>query len=62
VKEQRTKERRHDFDSAQTFPFVDCAGRIVHRDRRTIPDRRLNSIRLEVVLLRAVHIGRGWRH
>ncbi len=61
MRDQRTGERRHDFDSAQTFPFTDSTGRIVHRDRRTSPDRRLNSIQLEVVLLQAVTAPR-WRH
>ncbi len=62
MRDQRTSERRHDFDSAQTFPFADCAGRIVHQDRRTIADRRLNNIQLEVVVLQAVDIDRSWRH
>ena len=34
MKELRKKERRHDFDSAQLFPFVDRSSRIVLQDRR----------------------------
>jgi len=49
MKELRKKERRHGFDSAQLFPFVGRSGRIVHQDRRSMPDRRLNNIDLEVV-------------
>jgi hypothetical protein len=57
MKELRKKERRHDFDSAQLFPFFDRSGRIVHRDRRSMPDRRLNNIDLEVVTGRTVDLG-----
>ncbi len=49
MKEMRKKERRHDFDSAQLFPFVDRSRQIVLQDRRRMPDRRLNNIDLEVV-------------
>jgi hypothetical protein len=57
MKELRKKERRHDFDSAQLFPFFDRSGRIVHQDRRSMPDRRLNNIDLEVVTGRTVDLG-----
>jgi hypothetical protein len=45
--ELRKKERRRDFDSAQSFPFTDRVGRVIDQDRRTMPDRRLNSIQHE---------------
>jgi len=57
MKELRQKDRRHDFDSAQLFPFFDRSGRIVHQDRRTMPDRRFIDIYLEVVSGRAVDLG-----
>jgi hypothetical protein len=57
MKELRKKERRHDFDSAQLFPFVDRSRRIVLQDRRRMPDRRLNNIDLEVVSGRTAHLG-----
>ncbi|MEN8763213.1 MAG: hypothetical protein ABF290_12330 [Thiogranum sp.] len=57
MKELRHKDRRHDFDSTQLFPFFDRSGRIVHQDRRTMPDRRLNDIYLEVVSGRAMNLG-----
>jgi hypothetical protein len=62
MKDQRITERRHDFEAAQTFPFTDIAGRIIHRNRRSTPDRRLNNICLEVVRLQAVDTGRERCH
>jgi len=55
MKELRKKERRHDFDSAQRFPFVGRSGQIVLQDRRSMPDRRLNNIDLKVVVRRQAY-------
>jgi len=57
MKEMRKKGRRREFDSDQRFPFVDRSERIVHQHRRTMPDRRLSDIRLEVATGQAVDPG-----
>jgi len=54
MKDKRIKERRRDFDSAQSFPFTDTAGRIICQERRRKADRRLNNIQLEVIRLQLV--------
>jgi len=59
MKEQRIKERRRDFDSAQSFPFTDMTGRIIRQERRRKADRRLNNIQLEVVRLQLVDSDRS---
>jgi len=54
MKQSRITERRRGFDSGRTFPFTNCAGSIVYEDRRTMPDRRLSNISLEVLVGPAV--------
>ena len=62
MKEKRIRERRLDFHSARTFPFQGADGRIIYRDRRRIPDRRLNNIWLELVSLKPGDIPPDWGH
>ena len=50
MKKSRITERRHGFDSGRTFPFTNRTGNIVYEDRRTMPDRRLGNISLEVLV------------
>jgi len=62
MEENRIGERRFGFHSAQSFPFQDASGKITLNDRRRIPDRRLNSIWLELVTLKPIDILFDWRH
>jgi len=50
MKQLRITERRQGFDSGRSFPFTSRAGNVVYQDRRTMPDRRLNNISLEVLV------------
>jgi hypothetical protein len=61
MKELRGQERRN-FDSRQRFPFLDNTGKIILEDRRSLPDRRLNNIRLELVTLPLDDIPPDWLH
>jgi len=54
MKQSRITERRQGFDSGRSFPFTSRAGNIVYEDRRTMPDRRLSNISLEVLVGPAV--------
>ncbi len=49
MKDLRIKNERRSFKPAPRFPFVDSNGDVIRFDRRKVPDRRLNSISLEVV-------------
>jgi hypothetical protein len=55
--EKRKKERRRDFNSAQTFPYAGVAEYLARQDRRRMPDRRLNNIHLEILPLQSADIG-----
>lgn len=45
---QRKKDRRG-FDGKTSFPLKTKGGCLVENDRRSIPDRRLGNIHLELV-------------
>jgi len=45
---QRKKERRS-FGGKASFPLKTIGGCLVENDRRSIPDRRLGNIHLEVI-------------
>ena len=45
---QRKKERRN-FSEKTSFPLTAKGGCLVEKDRRSIPDRRLGDISLELV-------------
>ena len=45
---QRKKERRN-FSEKTSFPLIAKGGCLVEKDRRSIPDRRLGDISLELV-------------
>lgn len=45
---QRKKERRS-FGGKTSFPLKTNGGHLVEEDRRSIPDRRLGNIHLEVI-------------
>jgi hypothetical protein len=47
---QRKKDRRG-FDGKTSFPLKTKGGCLVENDRRSIPDRRLGNIHLELVYL-----------
>jgi hypothetical protein len=44
----RKKDRRS-FDGNTSFPLKTKGGSLVDKDRRSIPDRRLGNIRLEIM-------------
>jgi hypothetical protein len=43
----RKKERRS-CSGKKSFPLIEKGGRLVEKDRRSIPDRRLGDIHLEL--------------
>ncbi len=45
---QRKKERRS-YNGRLLYPLVEKGGYLVEKDRRSIPDRRLGNIHLELV-------------
>jgi len=45
---ERKKDRRS-FDGKTSFPIKTQGGSLVENDRRSIPDRRLGNIHLEIV-------------
>lgn len=47
---ERRQDERREFTAAQEFPLMTAAGLIV-KDRRTQPDRRLNSIEVTYLKL-----------
>ncbi|NHZ69799.1 MAG: hypothetical protein GWP20_01025 [Thermotogales bacterium] len=49
MKDLRIKKERRSFKPTPRFPFTDGQGDVIHFDRRRVPDRRLNSISMEVV-------------
>jgi hypothetical protein len=40
----RAKEDRRSFESHTKIPMIDIKGKIIQKDRRHIPDRRINNI------------------
>jgi len=45
---ERKKERRG-FSEKTSFPLVTNGGHLVENDRRSVPDRRLGNIHLELI-------------
>ncbi len=52
---RREKEDRRTFGPSIQFPIVDSSGRVVNKDRRTMPDRRIANIQVKAHCL---HINR----
>lgn len=44
IKIHRAKEDRRSFDSPTKLPLIDIKGKIIKKDRRHIPDRRVANI------------------
>ena len=44
--DRRKNPDRRSFGPPAHFPLVDCNGKMVSNDRRTIPDRRISSIQV----------------
>jgi len=44
IKTHRAKEDRRSFDSSSNIPMIDIKGKIIQKDRRHIPDRRIGNI------------------
>lgn len=48
VKEDcRVKEDRRSFTPARVFPLIDQFGRLINKDRRSMPDRRIANIKVK---------------
>lgn len=45
--ERRESSDRRDFKASQTFPLVDSSGKLVKKDRRIMPDRRISNIQVK---------------
>jgi hypothetical protein len=54
MKDLRITEERRSFKPTPHFPYVDSTGGVAHRDRRRVPDRRLNNIHLEVLSMEII--------
>ncbi|HHH44226.1 MAG TPA: hypothetical protein ENK49_08815 [Gammaproteobacteria bacterium] len=52
--EKRQAERRRDFNSKLATRSGSATNPVVYRDRRSMPDRRLNNIQLEFIPLQLV--------
>jgi hypothetical protein len=44
IETYRAKEDRRSFESPTKIPVIDIKGRIIQKDRRHIPDRRIGNI------------------
>lgn len=44
IKIHRAKEDRRSFESPTKIPMIDIKGKIIQKDRRHIPDRRVANI------------------
>jgi len=44
IETHRAKEDRRSFESPTKIPVVDIKGKIIQKDRRHIPDRRIGNI------------------
>jgi hypothetical protein len=46
IKIHRAKEDRRSFESPTKIPVIDIKGKIIQKDRRHIPDRRIGNIEI----------------
>jgi hypothetical protein len=44
IETHRAKEDRRSFESLSKIPMIDIKGKIIQKDRRHIPDRRIGNI------------------
>ncbi|MGI9227711.1 MAG: hypothetical protein ACR2PU_02860 [Gammaproteobacteria bacterium] len=44
IETHRAKEDRRSFESPTKIPMIDIKGKIIQKDRRHIPDRRIGNI------------------
>ncbi len=44
---RREKEDRRSFGPSALFPIVDSSGKVVKKDRRSMPDRRIANIQVK---------------
>ncbi len=49
ILDHREQEDRRSFESPSKFPVINTKGKVVQRDRRRLPDRRLANIMVEEV-------------
>lgn len=62
MKEKRIRERRVSFHSDRSKSLKGADRNSMHKDRRRIPDRRLNNLWLELVTLKPGDIPFDWGH
>ena len=60
MKEKRIRERRISFHSDRSPSLKGADGNSIHKDRRRIPDRRLNNLWLELVTLKPGDFPADW--
>ncbi len=46
--DRRDKEDRRSFAPARVFPLIDQFGKLIYKDRRSMPDRRIANIQVKV--------------
>ena len=46
--DRRDKEDRRSFTPARVFPIIDQFGKLINKDRRSMPDRRIANIQVKV--------------
>lgn len=51
---RRDKEDRRSFTPARVFPIIDQFGRLINKDRRSMPDRRIANIQVKVQQFRSI--------
>ena len=52
--DRRDKEDRRSFTPARVFPLIDQFGRLISKDRRSMPDRRIANIQVKVQQFRSI--------